>query len=59
MTVVRRCACDLPLCPHPRFPLDDPACKNWPEGMEMFCKECQTNRPAALIAMEESKLDSK
>ena len=21
MTVVRRCASDLPLCPHPRFPL--------------------------------------
>jgi hypothetical protein len=59
MTVSRHCACDLPLCPHPRFSPDDPVCKNWPETVDIFCNECRQRRPAVLIEMERAKADSK
>ena len=55
MTLLRRCNCELPVCPHPKFSPDDPACKNRLEGAEIFCKECKTNRPSALIAMKRTR----
>src|SRR5260370_1854550 len=60
MTLLRRCNCELPSCPHPRFSPDEPACKNRAEGAERFCQDCKENRLAELIAMKRTReLDSK